>query len=107
MLDAAREKKAFKLTLLDFKNIQGPVNGFFIVCSGNSSTQTQAIADEIKRQMLDYFGQKPEHIEGYQRGEWILMDYGYALAHIYLPKVREFYRLEELWGDADTQYWDD
>lgn len=107
VLNAAREKKAFKLAYLDFSTLQGPVSGFFFICNGNSQTQVQAITDEIKRELIEKHDIRPLHVEGYSRGEWILMDYGFALIHVFQPHVRLYYRLEDLWGDAPSQFWEE
>nr|WP_231038195.1 ribosome silencing factor [Pectinatus brassicae] len=77
---------------------------YFIVCNGRSAIQAKAIADNIDEQ-LRLAGEHCLHTEGYKTGEWILLDYGDCVAHIFTEESREFYGLENLWGDAQlTQY---
>jgi ribosome-associated protein len=71
----------------------------FLICSGANSRQTQAIADEIQQE-LKKLGEYPISVEGYSHAEWILVDYGDFLAHIFSQKAREYYDLERLWRDA-------
>ena len=95
---AAQDKKALDLVLLDLHKI-GSFTDCFIICSGTSAPQNQAIADEIERR-LKKLHRRPNHIEGYTQAEWILMDYSDFVIHILLPKTRSFYNLERLWRDA-------
>jgi len=75
------------------------VTDFFIILSGNSTRQVKAIADYITEQ-LKQLGQRAWHIEGYQYALWVLLDCGNVVVHAFTPRVREFYDLERLWGDA-------
>jgi len=75
------------------------VTDFFIILSGNSTRQVKAIADYITEQ-LKQLGQSAWHIEGYQYALWVLLDCGNVVVHAFTPRVREFYDLERLWGDA-------
>ena len=94
---AALDKKAQDLVVLDLQGISS-FTDYFLICHGTSVRQTQAIADAIEVRL------KPEHgrarIEGYQDGEWILMDYVDLVVHVFTPAKREYYDLERLWGDA-------
>jgi ribosome-associated protein len=96
---AAQEKLAVDLTVLDLRNATA-FTDFFIVCTGTNTKQVQAIADGIEAS-LRAAGQKPALVEGYRRGEWILMDYFNFIVHIFLPARRTFYALERLWGGAE------
>ena len=71
----------------------------FLICHGQQIRQTQAIADAIE-EALKSKSVVPDHVEGYRRGEWILMDYGDLVVHIFTPDRREFFSLERLWGDV-------
>jgi len=73
---------------------------YFILCTGNTSRQTQAIADAVTEK-LKAVKMRPLHTEGYKTGEWILMDYGVFVVHIFTPQSRKFYDLERLWRDAE------
>lgn len=95
---AADDKKASQILVMDMRKLTTSTD-YFIVCSGGSAIQTRAIADNIIEQ-LDIAGRQFLHREGYKSGEWILLDYGDCVAHIFMQESREFYGLESLWGDA-------
>jgi len=97
-VQAAQDKKAIDVILLDLKGIASFTDSF-VICSGTSTPQNQAISDEIETK-LKQEGRRPTHIEGYQQAEWILMDYSNFVVHIFSPKTREFYNLERLWREA-------
>lgn len=77
---------------------------YFIICTGGNSRQIQAIADEIEVQ-LKKFGEYPSSIEGYQNAEWVLVDYGDVVIHIFSEKAREYYDLDRLWRDGQRLSW--
>lgn len=95
---AALEKKAGDLRVLDLQGISG-VADFFLICSGNSTTQLETIVEAI-RQALKVAGVRPRHSEGTPESGWLLLDYGDVVMHVFLDETREFYALERLWGDA-------
>ena len=94
----ALEKKAFDIKILDLRKLSS-VCDFFVICSANVEIHAKAIADGIMEN-LQKRGIGFWHNEGYQACRWILLDYVDVVIHIFLPKVREFYALEKLWGDA-------
>mgnify|MGYP001563735140 CR=1 FL=1 len=95
----AEEKKALDVIVLRLSAIT-EFTDYFVICSGSSTRQTQSIADEITDQ-LKKFKVRPMHTEGYNTGEWILIDYGIFVVHIFTEKSRQFYDLERLWRDAE------
>ena len=97
-VNAALDKKAEKLELLDLRDGLA-FTDFFIICTGNNVRQVQAIADGIQESLRD-MGVRPALVEGYNRAEWILLDYFDFIVHIFTPATRDFYALERLWGDA-------
>jgi ribosome-associated protein len=97
---AAAEKKAIDIKILNVKDIS-PIADYFVICSGNSTIQVKAIADEIEDKMLEQ-GFELNHKEGYQNARWILLDYGTVIAHVFHNEEREFYDLERLWADAEA-----
>lgn len=97
-LKCASDKKAFDLVALDLRGIASFTESF-IIASGANQRQTQAIADEIEEQ-LKKNGRRPVRIEGYSSAEWILMDYGDFVVHVFDKDARSFYDLERLWRDA-------
>ncbi len=97
-LNAADSKKASDIVAMDITEIATFTN-YFLICSGDSSRQMHAIADEVEKQ-LAASGIRPSHIEGYQNAEWILMDYIDLVVHIFSKNARTYYDLERLWRDG-------
>lgn len=95
---SAQEKKAFDVVVLFFDDAQG-VTDYFVLCSAHSTRQVRAVVDEVRRQ-LRLARNRPSHIEGYDHGEWVLMDYFDFVVHVFTPDTRRFYDLERLWGSA-------
>jgi ribosome-associated protein len=95
---AALDKKAHDVIVLDLRHTPA-FTDFFLVCSGQNQRQVHAIADAIE-ETLKAARVRPSHIEGYDRAEWVLMDYFTFIVHIFTPQTRDFYSLERLWGDA-------
>lgn len=95
---AASDKKARDIIIMDLQGIS-PVTDYFVICSANSTTQVQAIADNIMEK-LDEQGLRLLRKEGYREARWVLLDYGNCVAHIFVEEDRVFYNLERLWGDA-------
>ena len=96
---AAEDKKAADVVLLDLRKAAGFAD-YFLICSGGNARQIRAIADSII-DALGADGTKPAHIEGYERSEWVLLDYFDFIVHIFTPEMRHFYGLERLWGNAE------
>lgn len=95
---AADAKQAKEIRVLDLREVSTFAD-FFIICTGSNSRQIQAIADEIQ-QRLKKKGEMPNSVEGYTNAEWVLMDYGDYLIHVFSDKARAYYDLERLWRDA-------
>ena len=98
MVDAALDKKAEDVAVLDLQE-RGSITDYFVVCHGRSSRQVQAISDRVEERLKEA-RLRPGHVEGYDAGEWILMDYGDFVVHIFTEEKRDFYDLERLWSDA-------
>jgi ribosome-associated protein len=96
---AAEDKKAENLVVLDLRKAAG-FTDYFLICSGTNARQIRAIADSVV-EALAAEGEKPAHVEGYDRSEWILLDYFDFIVHVFAPETRAFYGLERLWGNAD------
>ena len=97
------EKKAENITVVDLRHIDNAVCDFFVISNANSNTQVNAIADSVQKETLETLGDKAWHKEGTETSEWVLMDYVNVVVHIFQTPVRDFYALEELWGDADIK----
>src|SRR3981081_1396276 len=96
---AAEDKKAADVLLLDLRKAAGFAD-YFLICSGGNPRQTRAIADAVMA-ALATDDAKPAHVAGYERSEWILLDYFDFIVHIFAPETRMFYSLERLWGNAE------
>ena len=97
------EKKAEDIVLMDLREVQNAVSDFFVLCSGNSDTHIDAVAESIEEEVKKNSQQSPWHREGREQREWILIDYVDVVAHVFNKEKRMFYGLEELWGDAKIQ----
>jgi ribosome-associated protein len=95
----AADKKAADVVTLDLRGVAGYTD-FFVVCSGNTDRQTKAIHDGIHFGLKKDYGVLPRRVEGLAEARWILMDYLDVIVHVFTPEAREFYRLEQLWGEA-------
>jgi ribosome-associated protein len=98
-LHCAAEKKATDLIVLDLREIASFAE-FFVIASGANQRQVQAICDEINEQVKKQLKVRPVRVEGYSAAEWVLLDYGDFIVHIFNKESREFYDLERLWRDA-------
>ncbi len=98
-----QEKKAEDIVILDLKSIRGAVSDYFVICSGNSDKQVDAIADSVEEQVYKDRAEDPWHREGKENKEWILLDYVNVVVHVFQTEKRKFYGLEELWGDAEIE----
>ncbi len=96
---AALDKKALDVVVLDLRHTPA-FTDFFLVCSGQNARQVQTIADSVEAALKNE-NVRPSHVEGYDRAEWILMDFFTFIVHIFTPGTRSFYSLERLWGDAE------
>ncbi len=92
--------KGENIQLLDLREIENTVCDYFIVCSGNSNTQVNAISGSVQKIVSKEIKDKPWHVEGQGNSEWILMDYVNVVVHVFQKHVRDFYDIESLWGDA-------
>ena len=101
-ISAIQDKKGRDITILDLSQVDGAPTGQFIICSGKSTTQVSAIADSVREEIQKQTGEKPINYDGYRNSQWIVIDYGDTMVHVFLPEIRSFYRLEELWSDAET-----
>ncbi len=96
IVEGIQEKKGKSITTVDLSNIDSASASHFIICEGHSTTQVSAIADSIREYVQEKTGVKPYGYDGYQNGQWIIIDYGSVLAHVFLPEYRSYYKLEQL-----------
>jgi ribosome-associated protein len=98
----ASDKKAIDVVELDLRGVLGYTD-YFLICSGNTTRQTKAIHDGILEGLKHEHATIPRRVEGASRADWILMDYLDVVVHIFTPEARDYYRLEQLWGEAPSR----
>jgi ribosome-associated protein len=98
----AADRKALEIVQLDLREMIGYTD-YFVICSGRSDRQCKAIHDGIHAGMKQEHGLLPRRVEGVSEAQWILMDYLDVVVHVFTPETREYYRLEQLWGEAPVQ----
>jgi ribosome-associated protein len=101
----AADKKAIAVVALDLREVAGYTD-FFVICSGNTDRQTKAIHDGIHQGLKHQERLLPRRVEGLSEARWILMDYLDVVVHVFTPETRDFYRLEQLWGDVPRRAFD-
>ncbi|MDC9723167.1 MAG: ribosome silencing factor [Urechidicola sp.] len=100
IIKGIEEVKGEDIQLFDLREIENTVTDYFIICTGNSNTQVNAISGSVQKLVSKELKDKPWHIEGEANAEWVLMDYVNVVVHIFQKNIREFYDIESLWGDA-------
>jgi ribosome-associated protein len=96
-----QEKKGVDIVILNLNNVDNAVADYFVICTGNSDSQMDAITDSIEKEVKEGIKERPWHREGFQNKEWILLDYVNVVVHVFRKDVRSNYGLEDLWGDAE------
>ena len=94
--------KGIDVSLLDLRDIENTVCSYFVVCTGSSTTHVNAIVSAIKKTVSKELKEKPFHTEGNDNAEWVLIDYVNIVVHVFQKQTRDYYNIEELWGDAKT-----
>lgn len=100
MVDGLQDVKAKDIVILDMTNLSNAVTDYFIIATGDSSTQVEGMASSVVRKTRKELKERPWHEEGVGNSEWILLDYVNVVVHIFFRETREFYNLEDLWADA-------
>ena len=100
IVEAIQDTKGEDIKIFDLSNIENSVAETFIICSGNSNTQVSAIAGNIEKKVRNEIKERPWHVEGTENAMWVLVDYVSVVVHIFQRETREYYDIEELWGDA-------
>ena len=103
IINAIQEKKGENIIALDLRKIPEAVADFFIICEAGSTTQVKAIADFVEEHVKNTVQETPYHSEGHQTAHWILIDYVNIVVHVMQPETRKFYKLEEMWNDAEGE----
>ena len=100
IVEAIQDTKGEDIKIFDLSKIENSVAETFIICSGNSNTQVNAIAGNIEKKVRNEVKERPWHVEGTDNAMWILMDYVSVVVHVFQRQIRDYYEIEELWGDA-------
>lgn len=100
IIEGIQEKKGHDIVHVDMHQIETAATGDFVICTGNSTMQVDAVADSVRDYVEKKLGTRPFNYDGYQNSQWIVIDYGTVYVHVFLPDFRVRYNLEELWADA-------
>jgi len=103
IINGIQEKKGHDIVRLDLRNLKSSVSDYFIICHAESANQVKAIADSVEHEMTLHFNEDPWRKEGFSTAEWIVLDYFDVVVHIFKKDKRQFYGVEELWGDAEIK----
>ena len=101
IVEGIQEKKGEKIVIVDMSKLENFTCSYFVICQGKSNTHVSSIADSIKDFTRNQIKVKPYAVDGYTNCQWIAMDYGNIIAHVFQPEFRDFYKLESLWADAE------
>ncbi|MCL6523022.1 MAG: ribosome silencing factor [Thermoflavifilum sp.] len=108
IIHAIQEKKGQHIVSLDLRKIPEAIADFFIICEADNSTQIKSIAEHVEKYVKEQTGESPYRAEGYTALKWVLIDYVNVVVHVFYPETRQFYKLEEMWSDAEmTSFPDD
>jgi len=94
------EKKGHEVVCIDLSQVENAICDYFVICHGDSNTQVNAIAESIEKETIEQLSMRPLSIEGMGNAEWVLLDYGHTVVHVFQKPFRTRYKLEELWGDG-------
>ncbi|MDL2256184.1 ribosome silencing factor [Parabacteroides sp. OttesenSCG-928-K15] len=100
IVSGLQEKKGKNIVTVDLTNITGAICQYMVICEGNTPSQVSALSDSVREFARKELKEKPLSVAGYQDAQWVGMDYGTVLVHIFLPELRAFYNLDNLWADA-------
>lgn len=100
IVKAIQDTKGEDIKIFDLSKIENSVAETFVICSGNSNTQVSAIAGNIEKKVRNEMKERPWHVEGSDNAMWVLVDYVSVVVHVFQKQIREYYDIEELWGDA-------
>ena len=103
--DAIQDKKGQNVVSLDLRPVGSAIADHFVICNGDSTTNVNAISENIIKKTREELGMKPLRTQGMENNFWVIIDYGHIVVHVFLTQYREFYRLEDLWDDAPKKVW--
>ncbi len=103
IIEALEEHKGCHIVKIDLKKINNCLCRFFVICHGTSSTHVLTLAEAVEERTREDLGEKPFHTEGERAAQWIVLDYGDVIVHIFQKEQRDYYQLEDFWADADIE----
>jgi len=106
IVEGMQEKKANNIVTINLEKLTNSVTSYFVICEAESTTQVDAIADSVEEFARKKMTEKPISREGFSSAQWILLDYFDVVVHIFQKEYRDFYRIEDLWGDGDIKHID-
>ena len=104
---AIQSKKGRQITMMDFDGVEGSLFEYYVLCTANSPSHVDALADETEKQIKEITGISPRRVEGLQNCQWVLLDYFDVVIHIFLAETREFYNIEAMWKDVKQVHYQD
>lgn len=104
---AIQSKKGRQITMIDFGGVEGSLFEYYVLCTANSPSHVDALADETEKQIKEITGISPRRVEGLQNCQWVLLDYFDVVIHIFLAETREFYNIEAMWKDVKQVHYQD
>ena len=107
IVEALQDKKGRNIITMNLTDVQGSICQYFVICEGGSPTQVSALSDSVWDKVSDDLKEKPLGAVGMREAQWIAMDYGTVIVHIFLPELRNYYNLENLWADAEVKEFTD
>ncbi len=103
IISGIQEKKGKNITTIDLRGMPGVICDYFVICEGNTPTQVAALAESVEHVVKTNIKESPIRVQGQQLAEWVGIDYGNIIVHIFLPELRGFYNIENLWSDAKSE----
>lgn len=104
IIQGIQEKKGVGITVCNLQNIEGAICRYFVICQGASPTQVEAITESVSDTARQELDEKPSQVVGLENAQWVAMDYGDVMVHIFVPDMRQYYDLEHLWEDAELTH---
>jgi ribosome-associated protein len=103
IIKGIQEKKGGRIVVCDLQGLDGTITNYFVICQGNSPSQVEAITESVGEMARKELNEKPSQVAGLENAQWVAMDYGDVMVHIFLPDERQYYDLEHLWDDAKLE----
>lgn len=100
VIEALEDNKAHEIVKIDLRKIENCFCSFFVICHGTSGTHIASLADAVEEKVKEDLHESPFHIEGMNTAQWVIVDYGDVVVHVFDKEIRDFYQLEDFWGDG-------